>query len=97
MRVLFEQVGGGVEAFLEFGGFADCFDLRGANHGGGVTEGISDVGEGGGHFFISESFEGGHGDLAGVFFAFDFDGSEEAVHGELDEALGAALDPLCFG
>ena len=96
MWMFFEEVGGGVESLLGFGGLADFFDLGGGDHGGGVAEGVSDVGEDGGHFFIAEGFEGGHGDLAGVFLAFDFDGSEEAVHGEFDEAFFAALDPFCF-
>jgi len=39
-------------------------------------------------------FEGGHGDLAGVYFPFDLDGTEEAVESEFDEAVFAALDPF---
>ena len=92
--VLFEEVGGGVEAGLGFGGFADGFDFGGGDDGGFVVEGVSDVGEDGGEFFVGELSEGGHGDLAGVFFTFDLDGAEEAVEGEFDEAVFAALGPL---
>lgn len=94
MRVFLEEVGGGVEGGLGFGGFADGFDFGGGDDGGFVAEGVSDVGEDGGEFIVGELSEGGHGDLAGVFFAFDFDGAEEAVEGEFDEAVFAALDPL---
>ena len=91
-----EQIGGGVEAGLIFGDLADFSYFGGSDHGGFVAEGVSDVGEDSGDFFVGELFEGGHGDLAGVFFAFDFDGAEEAVHGEFDEAIFAAIDPLGF-
>jgi len=96
VRVFFEEVGGGVEAGLIFGGFADFLDLGGSDHGGLVAEGVANVGEDGGEFFVGELLEGGHGDLAGVFFALDFDGSEESVKGEFNEAFFAALDPFCL-
>ena len=97
MGVLFEEIGGGVEAGLGFGGFTDFFDFGGGDHGGFVAEGVADVGEDGGEFFVGELLEGGHGNLAGVFFAFDFDGAQEAVEGKFDEAVFAAIDPFCFG
>jgi hypothetical protein len=94
VRMLVEQVGGGVKALLGFGGLADFSYFGGGDDGGFVAESVSDVGEDGGEFFVGELFEGGHGDLAGVLFSFDFDGAQESVEGELDEAFFAALDPF---
>jgi len=82
---------------LGFCGLADFSYFGGGDDGGFVTEGVSDVGEDVGDFFVRELLEGGHGDLAGVFFAFDLDGAEEAVEGELDEAFFTALHPFGFG
>ena len=73
--MFFQQVSGGIEALLGFGGLADFFDFGGGDDGGPVAEGVSHVGEDGGDFFVGELFEGGHWDLAGVLFPFDFDGA----------------------
>ena len=97
VRMLFEEVGGGIKALLGFCGHADFFDFGGGDDGGFVAEGVSDVGEDGGDFLVGELFEGGHGDLAGVLFSFDFDGAKQAVESDFDEAFFAALDPLGSG
>lgn len=74
--MLFEKIRGCVEAGLAFCSLTDLFDFGGVDHRGVVAKGVSHVGEDGGDFFVAELFEGSHGDLAGVFFAFDFDGAE---------------------
>lgn len=92
-----QEFGRSEKSRLGFGGFADLFDFGGGDHGGFVAEGVTDVGEDGGDFFVGELFEGGHGHLAGVFFAFHLDGAEESVEGEFDEAVFVAIDPFRFG
>lgn len=94
MGMFIEKICGGVVAGLRFGGFADLFDFGRGDHGGLVAEGVSHVGQDGGDLLIAELFEGGHGNLARVLFAVDFDGAEEAVQGDLDEAFFASLDPF---
>ena len=94
--MLLQKAGGSEESGLGFGGFADLFDSGGGNHGGLVAEGVTDIGENGGEFFVGKGLKGGHGHLAGVFFAFHLDGAEESVEGEFDETVFVAIDPFRF-
>ena len=97
MRVVFEKVVGGVKTCLCFSGSADFFDFGRSHHCPLVAKGVSDVGEDGGQFFVWQLFKGGHGNLTGVFFPLHFDGAEEAVEGEFNEAFFVAIHPLGSG
>ena len=93
-RMLLEELVGGVEHHAAGIRIADGFDFGGRHGVGFVAEVIADEGEDVSDFLVLEhAAEGRHGDLAVVFLVADLDGSHEAVHGDLDEALLVAGDP----
>ncbi len=96
-RVLFEQLLSGVELDAAWVGIADGFYLGGLDGFGFVAEAVADEGEDGGHFIVFQhAGEGSHRHLTIVFFAVQFQRTHEAVHGQLDEAIWIARDPLAF-
>ena len=70
---------------------ADGGDFFWGDDGGFVAEGVADVGKDGGYFLVLQTFEGSHGDEAGVACAIDFDGAVEAMKSELDESFFVTL------
>ena len=88
--MLLEEFCWGVEG-AGAGGGADFFDGVRSDFGGGVAEVVADVGEDRSDgFVVEQAGKLSHGDLPGVFFALDLDWSDEAVEGQLDEALFVA-------
>ena len=95
--MLFEEVGRKIEAGLAFCFFAHFFDGGRSDNRGFVAEGVSNKGEDGGDFLVGEVFKWSHGDDAGVFCAFDFDGAVKTMESEFDETFFASGNPFAGG
>src|SRR3546814_10163891 len=81
------------KAFVIFDGSPDFCDLVRADRGGLIAECVTDVGKDGGYLFVVQhAFEGGHGDVAGVFFAFNFKGAHQAFEDDFNKTFFIAVD-----
>ena len=79
MRVFFEEVRGGQESILSLRGLADFGDFGWRDHWSVIAESVPHVGQDSSNFFVVELLEGGHGNLARVFFTLHLNWAEEAV------------------
>lgn len=79
IRVFFKQICWGEESVLSPRGLADFGDFGWRDRGGFITESVPYVGQDSSDFFVAELLEGGHGNLARVFFALHLNWAEEAV------------------
>ena len=79
IRVFFEEIGRGEESVLSLRGLADFGDFGWRDHGSFIAKSVPHVGQDSSDFFVAELLEGGHGNLARVFFTLHLNWAEEAV------------------
>ena len=79
MWVFFKEIGRGEESVLSFRGLADFGDFGWRDHGGFIAESVPHIGQDSSDFFVVELLEGGHGNLARVFFTLHLNWAKEAV------------------